>query len=326
MPVTVMKRGNYAAAIALLSVLVAVVMVATSGCLKESAVAVTGINVGAEKITGSQVTLNVTTDVENTYGVSAGVTRVQLKVYDTETGLVVVDETGDAGLLGVRGAGSISQTIVLPRKGSYRLESTVYENNQRKGRGEITIYNLERLTPDNQEPGLLISDIDFLVKGVNAGKVGIQTDIYFTNENPAANGPFDVEVKAKEADAHLLADKQRTRVELIRPEATTIASVTLSVPDQYNYVFEVLIWKNDAIVKRGEGLVQLRPGTVMSTNTQFVTKKIETSKFVTDITQPSVVSLPQPYTTARTPGFTGLLAIIALGSLAVVYIIRRQKP
>ncbi len=321
-----MREGNYATAIIVLLPLVLIAMVATSGCLKESAVAVTGINVGAEKITGAQVTLNVTTDVENTYGVSAGITRVQLKVYDTETGLVIVDETGDAGFLGVRGAGSVSQTIVLPRKGSYRLESTAYENDQRKGKGEITVYNLERLTPDNQEPGLLISDIDFLVKSLNAGKVDIRTDIYFTNENPAANGPFDVEVKAKEADAHLLADKQRTRVESIPPEATTIASVTLSVPDQYNYVFEVLVWKNNAIVKRGEGLVQLRPGTTMSTNTQFVTKKIETGKFVTDTAQPSAMPIPQPYTTARTPGFTGLLATIALVLPAVAFMIRRKKP
>ena len=320
-----MKRGEYAAAICLLSVLVVIILVFTSGCLKESAIAVTGINVGAENISSSEVTLNVTTDVENTYGVSSGITRIQLKAYDTGTGLVIVEKSGDAGYLGIRGAGSVSQTIVLPRKGSYRLESIAYENNQRKGRGEITVYNLERLTPDNQEPGLLITDIDFLVKSVNAGRAVIQTDIYFTNENPDANGPFDIEVKAKEMDAHLLADKQRTRLESIRPEATTISSVTLSVPDQYNYVFEVLVWKDDVIVKRGEGLVQLRPGTTISTGTQFVTKKIETSKFVTDSNLPSVVSAPQPYPT-QSPGFTGPLALLALGSSAGFLIIRRRKP
>jgi len=318
-----MIRGKYTAAVSLLSALVIVSLVFTSGCLKESTIAVTGINVGAEKISGSEVTLNVTTDVENTYGVSSGITRVQLKAYDTGTGLVVVEKSGDAGYLGIRGAGSVSQTIVLPRKGSFRLESTVYENNQRKGRGEITVYNLERLTPDNQEPGLLITDIDFLVKSVNSGRAVIQTDIYFTNENPVANGPFEIEVKAKEADAHLLADKQRTRLESLRPEATTVTSVTLSVPDQYNYVFEVLVWKDDVIVKRGEGLVQLRPGTTISTGTQFVTKKIETSKFVTDVNLPSPVAGIQPYPT-RSPGFAGPLAILAICSIALL-VIRRKK-
>jgi hypothetical protein len=319
-----MKSGKYTAAFGLLLALVVIVLVFTSGCLKESAIAVTGINVGAERIGGAEVTLNVTTDVENTYGVSSGITRIQLKAYDTGTGLVVVEKTGDAGYLGVHGAGSVSQTIVLPRKGSYRLESTAYENNQRKGRGEITVYNLEQLTPDNQEPGLLISDIDFLVKSMNSGRAVIQTDIYFTNENPVSNGPFDIEVKAKEADAHLLADKQRTRLESIRPEATAVSSVTLSVPDQYNYVFEVLVWKDDVIVKRGEGLVQLRPGTTVNTGSQFVTKKIETSKFVTDSNLPSAVSVNQPLPT-RSPGFTGPLTLMVLGSFAMIVITRRRK-
>jgi hypothetical protein len=322
---TAWKKAKYTAAAGLLLALVVIILVFTSGCLKESGIAVTGINVGAERIGSAEVTLNVTTDVENTYGVSSGITRVLLKAYDTGTGLVVVEKTGDAGYLGVHGAGSVSQTIVLPRKGSYRLESTAYENNQRKGQGELTVYNLEQLTPDNQEPGLLITDIDFLVKSVNAGKAVIQTDIYFTNENPATNGPFDIEVKAKEADAHLLADKQRTRLESIRPEATAVTSVTLSVPDQYNYVFEVLVWKDDVIVKRGEGLVQLRPGVTVNSGTQFVTKKIETSKFVTDSNLPSGVSVPQPNPT-RSSGFSGSLALIALGSFAVFYITRRRKP
>jgi hypothetical protein len=321
---TAMKRAKYTAAVSLLFALVVIIIVFSGGCLKESAIAITGINVGTEKIGTAEVTLNVTTDIENTYGVPSGTTRVQLKAYDTGTGMVVVEKTGDAGYLGIRGAGSVSQTIVLPRKGSYRLESTAYENNQRKGRGEITVYNLEQLTPDNQEPGLLITDIDFLVKSVNAGKAVIQTDIYFTNENPAANGPFDIEVKAKEADAHLLADKQRTRLESIRPEVTVVTSVTLSVPDQYNYIFEVLIWKNDVIVKRGQGLVQLRPGMTVSTGTQFVTKKIETSKFVTDSNLPPGVSVPQPNPT-RSPGFTGLLTVITLGLCAMVLITRRKK-
>ncbi len=322
---TVLK-GHRSAVIFVLPALVLIALAASAGCLKESSVAITGINVGAEKITGSQVSLNVTTDVENTYGISSGISRVQLKAYDTETGLVVSDTACDAGFLGIRGAGSVSQTIELPRKGSFRLESTVFENGQRKGRGEITVYNLERLTPDNQEAGLLISDIDFMVKSVSGERAAIQTDIYFTNENPAPNGPFDIEVKAKETDAHLLADKQLTRIESIKPEATSVASVTLSVPDQYNYVVEVLVWKNGAIVKRGDGIVQLRPGTMVNKNTQFVTKKIETSKFVTGSPQPSAGAIPVPYSTPRQPGFTGPLALIAIGSLAAVFIARRNRP
>ncbi|MDD1681371.1 MAG: hypothetical protein LUQ35_07160, partial [Methanoregula sp.] len=159
------------------------VLAASAGCLKDSAVAVTGITVGADRVTGAEVTLNVTTEVQNSYGVSSGISRVQLKAYDTTSGLVVAEQTGDAGFLGIRGSGSATQTLVLPRTGSYRLVSTVFENGQRKGQGEKTVYNLERLTPDIQETGLSITDIDFLVKKVAGDRATIQTDIYFTNDN-----------------------------------------------------------------------------------------------------------------------------------------------
>jgi len=298
------------------------VLALSTGCLKDSAVEITGITVGADNVTGAEVTLNVTTEVQSIYGVSSGISRVQLKAYDTESGLVVAERTGDAGLLGIRGSGFAVQTIVLPRSGSYRLVSTVFENGQRKGQGEKTVYNLERLTPDIQETGLSITDIDFLVKKVAGDRATIQTDIYFTNDNRVPSGAFDIEVKAKEEDAKLLADKQQARVESIQPDATRVSSVTLSVPDQYNYVVEVLVWKNETIGRRGEGYVRLRPGMMVKNDTQFVTKQIETSKFVGE----SGYARAMPVPTTKSPGFGAPLVLVALSSLAGLVHLRRQKP
>jgi hypothetical protein len=304
------------------------VLALSAGCLKDSSVAVTAITVGAQKVTGSEVTLNVTSEIQNTYGVSSGIARVQLRAYDTGSGLVVAEQTSDAGFLGIRGSGSVSQTIVLPRKGSFRLVSTVFENGQRKGQGELTVYNLERLTPDIQETGLAITDIDFLVRKVAGDRATIQTDIYFTNNNRAASGPFEIEVKAKEEDAKLLADKQRASVESIQPDATRVSSVTLSVPDQYNYVVEVLVWKNETIILRGEGNVRLRPGVQVAKDTQFVTNQIETSKFVQESAEPAgyASAIPQPYATMKSPGFSAPLVLAALGSVGVLASMRRRKP
>jgi hypothetical protein len=299
------------------------VLAASAGCLKESSVAVTGITVGAEKVTGAEVTLNVTTEVKNTRGVSTGISRVQLRAYDTTSGLVIADQTSDAGFLGILGSGSVTQAITLPRTGSYRLVSTVYENGQRKGQGEKTVYGLERLTPDVQEIGLSITDIDFLVKKVAGDRATIQTDIYFTNDNRVPSGAFDIEVKAKEEDARLLADKQRAHIESIQPDATRVSSVSLSVPDQYNYVVEVLVWKNDIIVKRGEGNVRLKPGMMVKNDTQFVTKKIETSQFIGEEGYPAG-SYGIPVT--KSPCFSAPLVLAALGSLAVLVHLRRREP
>ena len=168
------------------------------------------------------------------------------------------------------------------------------------------MYNLERLTPDIQETGLAISDIDFLAKKVAGDHVNIQTDVYFTNDNRAASG------------------QAAGFYESIQPDATKVSSVTLSVPDQYNYVVEVLVWKNDTIVKRGEGNVRLRPGMQVDKDTQFMTKQIETSKFVQDSGSPA--RTPAPYTTAKSPGFGAPLVVIALVSLAGLMLTGRRRP
>jgi hypothetical protein len=298
------------------------VLTFSAGCLKESSVAVTDITVGADKVTGSEVTLNVTSEIQNIRGVSTGIARVQLRAYDTTSGLVVAEQTRDAGFLGILGSGSVTQIITLPRTGSYRLVSTVYENGQRKAQGEKTVYSLERLTPDVQEIGLSITDIDFLVKKVAGDRATIQTDIYFTNDNRVPSGAFDIEVKAKEEDARLLADKQRAQIESIQPDATRVSSVSLSVPDQYNYIVEVLVWKNETIVKRGEGNVRLRPGIVVKNDTQFVTKKIETSKF---IGEEGYWAGSSGVPVTKSPGFGAPLVLTALGALAVLVHKRRGQ-
>ena len=187
------------------------------------------------------------------------------------------------------------------------------------------MYNLERLTPDIQETGLSITDIDFLVKKVAGDRATIQTDIYFTNDNRVPSGAFDIEVKAKEEDAKLLADKQRAHVESIQPDATRVSSVALSVPDQYNYVVEVLVWKNDTIVKRGEGNVTA-PARDAGEQGHAVRDKADRDLEV--CRGERICGYPasrQPYAT-KSPGFGAPLVLVALGSLAVLVHIRRQKP
>jgi hypothetical protein len=298
----------------------------TAGCLKESVLTVRGMNVGAQSVGASQVTLNVTTEIENLQGFGSGMPRLQLRAYNTETGLLETERSDSVSGIGWGGARAVMQTIDLPRKGSYRLVAILYEGEQRKAQGEITVYNLDRLVPDTQQSGLTIGDIDFIARRVTGDSTDIQVDLYFGNDDPNPSGPFDVDVKAKELDAHLVADKQTVHVDNVDPGKIVVASVRLTVPDQYNYVVEVLVWKNGTIIKRGEGTVQLRPGVTLPTGDQFVTKKIETSKFVAEEGTLMPYTAPYAPTGARTPGFSTPLAVIALASAGAIALARwRQK-
>ncbi len=296
----------------------------SAGCLKESRLAITGMDVGADTITTSTVWLNVTTAVTNQFGFGNGDLTFSLKAYDTGTGLMAAERSDRAGGIGKGQTARISQQVALPRSGSYRLAVTIFEGQSQKAEGEITVRNLERLPADRDRAGVEIQDIDFIVKGVSNGRATIESDIYFTNEGTGPSAAYDVEVRAREMDAHLIADKQWTKIESMKPEATTIKGVDLSVPDQYNYVVEVLLWQDQVIMKRGEGSVLLRPGSTLSGGEYFVTKKIETSRFIAETPLPE-----QPKsagTGPRTPGFGILPALAALAALGGTFVFRRRGP
>lgn len=317
-----MDTHNRMFAVALLMGILILGSVITAGCLKESLLSIQGMNVGAENVSAPTVTLNVTTEVGNMQGFPGGPMRIRLRAYNIETGMLEAERTDTPEGIGWGGSRTVMQTIDLPRKGSYRLVATVFEGEKRKTQGEITVYNLERLTPDNQQTGLTIGDIDFIAKQVSGDTVDIQTDLYIGNDDAVPSGPFDVEVKAKEMDAHLVADKKTVHVENIDPEKIIVASVRLTVPDQYNYVMEVLVWKNGTIIKRGEGTVQLRPDKIVPAGNQFVTKKIETSRFVADQGMAPLAVVPSP---TRAPGFSAPCAVIALVVSGAVALLRWRR-
>ena len=192
------------------------------------------------------------------------------------------------------------------------------------GEGEIRVSNLDQLVPDTQQSGLIIDETDFIVKDVAAGTATIRTDVYVANGGLVSSGPVTVEVKAKELDAGLTADKQQTTLDNIDPEKITVASVPVKVPDQYNYRMEIVIWRNGTIVKRGDGIVQLRPVILNGTSTGAATAGIETSKFIVGDNQMarSPVSTP-PWT--KSPGFDLPAAMAALGAAGGFFMISRRR-
>ena len=154
----------------------------SAGCLKESQLAITAMDVSADSITASTVQLNVTSAVANQYGFGSGDLTFILKVYDTDTGLIAAERADRVHGIGRRETAMVSQQVGLPRTGSYRLALTVLEGQVQKAVGEITVRNLERLPTDRDRAGVVIQDMDFIVKGVANGRATIESDIYFTNQ------------------------------------------------------------------------------------------------------------------------------------------------
>jgi hypothetical protein len=227
----------------------------------------------------------------------------------------------------------VTQTLNLPKTGGYNLPSGLFEENSQKSTGEIKISNLDALPADMQDIGLQIPAIDFRVSQVEGGKVSVESDIYLTNEGKEISRDFKMLVKVREIDAALLADKVWTQTGEIRPEATVIRSVNLTMPDQYNYVVEVLIWNNDTIIKGREGDIQLSPNIKIQDKNTTETRKIQTSDFVGSTATENAQRAESdkgiglggvgssPGSSKSTPGFSLPLSVILL---CLIVILRRR--
>jgi len=306
-----------------MTVLILLASIAAGGCLKsfetESQLRISNMDISAERIQSAFVDINVNTYVENCYGDPSKNTSILLKAYSTETGLLEVQKMDKIGVIGKSETASITQSMRVPKTGGYRIVAVVFEGNTSKSTGEVVLYNLGDLKPDVQDIGIEFAGMDFIVRKVDNGRVVIQNDIYLTNEGTGVSDDYDMLIKAREMDARLVVDKIWTRTGKIEPETTIIKSVNLTVPDQYNYAVEVIIWDNDTIVKRGEDYVQLNPSVEIQKGTTMETRHIETSEFVREESMSAAYKSPDA--AMEEPGFGIMLAI---ASILLVTILRRK--
>lgn len=288
-------------------------LICSAGCLREGSMEITGIGVAPAAVTAGDVTLNVSVSIDRTSGSGAGRPTLLVRAIDTETGLRVNESSGETAMVGTGATIIASREIVLPRRGSYRLVAQVFEDGKRRANGELTVSSLEQLPPDDARTPVAMVDMDFIVRSVVQGRAAIGTEVSFTNEGSEPSLPLSIEIKARESDAGLLGDRQWTTLDSIRPGATVVRNVTLSVPDQYNYEVEAILWRGDVIVERGSRALLLAPNTTKERGgTEYTTRKIRTGEFVVPAGTGQAIGMPVP---TMAPGFGGLLSVIGLLSL-----------
>jgi len=286
----------------------------TGGCLRDfekSELRITDIDISADRVTSANVVLNVTTYIEN-HGDRSGDVELLLKAFDSASGLLVDQDTIAVGSIQKRKTGIVSQPVKVEREGGYRVEVVLFEDDQRVDQRTLKVSGIGDLTPNIFDIGLRISEMDFLVENVTDSKVIIGVDAYFTNEGDVTSEDLNVLIKAREVDAGLLADKTWISTGEIEKETTIIRSADIVVPDDYNYIVEALIWKNDTIVERGQGVVQLNPKRTIPEEEEIISEEIEVEEFIRKPTY-------EPAPKKAMPGFTALMLIL------IILIIRRYN-
>lgn len=218
----------------------------------------------------------------------------------------------------------VSQNLKVERNGGYELNILLFDNGTILDSGSVNIAGLSALTPQSKRSGMVLNNIDFMVSGVTAGRVTISPDIYLENRGAQASENLNLVVKARQADSNLLADKTTSETGVIASESTAVKSVKLDVPDEYNYMVVVELWKGDVLINTWEKPVLLAPTKTVPKGSEEKKVNIEVSKFVREGV-PMAGATPAPFATPyaqpKTPGFEAFAAITAL---IMVLVLRRR--
>ncbi len=284
------------------------------------------IDVRPVDVTSSRIEVNITAYIDHFGGRTKNATML-IRAISSDTGLLATqvsapidtEETASQKTL------AISQKLKVDRNGGYDLKILLFDNGTIRDSGSVGIRGLSAITSFSKRSGITLNNIDFTVGSVSSGKVSIKSDIYLENKGPEASENLKMIVKAREAASNLLADKTITETGVITSEATAVKSVQLVVPDEYNYMVVVEIWREDVLVNTWEKPVLLAPSKTVPKESVEKKVDIEVSKFVREEGVPAAQREQGATSTMqkKEPGFEVFAALAAL--MTAVIVLRRRS-
>ncbi len=292
------------------------------------------VDVKPVMVTSSQIEVNITEYINHAGSKTRNATML-LRAISSDTKLLEtqvsapIPETGSE----LEKTLAISTNLNLERNGGYELNILLFDNGSIRDSGSVSIRGLNALTPMSKRSGVILNNIDFTVSGVSTGKVSIKSDIYLENKGPEASENLKMTVKAREAASNLLADKTGTETGVIANETTAVKSVELVVPEGYNYMVVVELWRGDTLINSWEKPVLLAPTKTVPKESIEKTMNIEVSKFVREgVTAGAAMETEGRYYPAATPSPAyagapkepGFEIFAAISALLVVFTLRRR--
>ncbi len=287
------------------------------------------VDVKPLEVTSAQIELNVTAYIDHAGGKTRNATML-IRAISSDTGLLSTQVSSPVLETDSEKTLSVSQRLKVERNGGYELKILIFDNGSIRDSGSVNIGGLSALTPQSKRSGIVLNNIDFTVSSLAAGKVSIKSDIYLENRGTEASENLKMTVKAREASSNLLADKTSAETGAIASETTSVKTVQLTVPDEYNYMVVVELWRGDTLVNTWEKPVLLAPTKTVPKESVEKKVELEVSKFVREAGVAGEIAGREGYYPAPTPAYAGtpqapgFEVIGAVLALLAVFALRRR--
>ncbi|WP_255150527.1 DUF7490 domain-containing protein [Halorarius halobius] len=283
----------------------------------------------AGEVGGETATLAVTTRLEHRGGPARDV-EVRYRAVDADTGLVV--DRARRTLGNVTGDREVTSSVNLTvaREGDYRLDTVVYESDSRVAESRTQVRGVGSLVPAYADSTVrfhqfdgaaTIPPIEYSVRSVADNRTTLNVSAYLTNAGDETVEGLRVVLVARQADSNIVADRASVPIGAVEPGRTAIPSATLTVPDDYSYYLDAVLWRDGVIVGSARAGADLNPQRTVPENETREDVDLDSGEFAAGSPTPEDAERTPPSspTPAGQPGFglmAGLAALAGAGLLA----------
>ncbi|MFB6304335.1 MAG: PGF-CTERM sorting domain-containing protein [Haloferacaceae archaeon] len=235
-------------------------------------------------VTGETVTLRVEARLAHRGNPTPNVT-VRFRAVDADSGLVATTRTVDVG--DVSGDREVSATanLTVERQGGYRIEAVAFADGERMATGARTVSNLGALTPPYARSTVRFTDrtalppVSVSVDAVRDDRATLNVSASLVNGGDEPVGDLRVTVVLRQAESNLVAARRTVEVGRIRPGRTAGPTVSVTVPNGYNYYVDATLVRDGVVLDTARGVANLDPQRTIQANATTRDVELDVSDF-----------------------------------------------
>jgi PGF-CTERM protein len=296
---------------------------ADDGPTRPGPVRIAETSIAPGTVSGQTTVLHVQTRLDHRGNPTPNVT-VRFRATDAESGFVAATETVDVGTLEDDGETLVQTNLTVEREGGYRIEATVFQDGDRVGAGGKTVSGLEALTPEYARTTVGFTDsealppVSFSVGSVEGNRTTLDLAATLTNRGDDPSEDLRVTVVLRQADSNIVAARSEAQVGTIQPGRTETVETQVSVPSEYNYYVDAVLWKDGVVVDTARSAANLDPTERISVNETEREVELRVEDFSGDDERPRPEGTEARTVSTSAPGFGVGVAAAAVLSLALL--------
>lgn len=282
------------------------------------------------QVSGETATLQVTPYLRHDGPTTPNVS-ILFRAVDAESGLVETTRHVDIGDVDTDGERPVSANLTVEREGGYRIEAIVYTDDRRIDAARRTVSGLSALTPAYARSTVQFTDQDALpalsvgIEDAGENRTTLRVAPSLVNRGDTASKGLRVELTLRQAESNVVAARAPVDVGTIRPGRTASPETTVTVPAEYNYYVDAVLYKDGVVIDTARGAVNLDPSETISVNETRREVRFEAGDFESDSGGGGGVGgdTETPVASGGQPGFGAGLAAVAL--LGAALLARRRS-